>query len=83
MSEIKIVERGMSDTEFARMNAGFGVEARVALLGVVHFFVATAGYEAPGFYQKQGYRIVFEQENYYATGHSRVMLWKTGPAECS
>ena len=151
MSEIKVVEREMTDGEFARMSAGFdehtlehgnplqtserygfvlmdgetfigcssglayrngtacngwfyltdlfvekayrkkgygsallqAVEARVALLGVAHFLVATAGYEAPGFYQKQGYSIVFEQENYYATGHSRVMLRKTRPAECS
>ena len=145
MSEIKVVEREMTDAEFARMKAGFDehtlehgnplqtydrygfvlmddavflgcssgivykngavcngwfcltdlfvekpyrkqgfgaellqtLEERVALLGVVHFLVVTAGYEAPGFYQKQGYRIVFEQEDYYATGHSRVMLHKT------
>ena len=42
----------------------------------------TASYEAPGFYRKQGYSIALEQENYYATGHSRVMLRKTRPAEC-
>ena len=37
-----------------------------------------AGYEAPGFYVKQGYTVVCEQENFYATGHSRVMLRKDG-----
>lgn len=135
----EVIERGMTDTEFARMNAGFDehaleygnpiqtsdrygfvladagtfadcssgllykngmvcsgsfyltdlsvekpyrrrgfgatllqkLEDRVTPLGVIHFLVATAGYE-----------IVFEQENYYATGHSRVMLRKTRPAEC-
>ncbi len=62
---------------------GFGaallrkLEERVAPLEVIHFLVITAGYEAPGFYQKQGYQIVFEQEDFYATGHSRVMLKKT------
>ena len=150
MSAIKVVEREMTDGEFARMNAGFdehtleygnplqtserygfvlmdgetfigcssglatkngavyngwftltdlfvekpyrkqgfgatllqAVEARVAPLGIVHYLVITAGYEAPGFYQKQGYSIVFEQEDFYATGHNRVMLRKTRLAEC-
>ena len=151
MTEIKVVEREMSDAEFARMNAGFDehtleqgnplqtqerygfvltdadkfigcssglvtkngavyngwfyltdlfvekpyrkqgfgaellqtLEERVAALGVIHLWVATAGYEAPGFYMNQGYSIVFEQEDYYATGHSRVMLRKTRPGACS
>lgn len=68
---------------------GFGAELlqkledRVAPLGVSSFLVVTAGYEAPEFYEKQGYRIVFEQDNYYATGHSRVMLRKTRHGACS
>lgn len=53
------------------------LEDRVAALGVTHFWTFTAGYEAPGFYQKQGYQIIFEQEGWYATGHSRVALRKT------
>lgn len=52
------------------------LEARVAALGVRHIWTETAGYEAPGFYKRQGYAVVFEQENYYATGHSRVLLHK-------
>lgn len=151
MSAIKVVEREMSDAEFARMNAGFDehtrehgnplgtserygfvltdsgvfvgcssglvykngdvyngwfyltdlfvekpyrkqgfgaellqtLEERVAALGVVHYWVITAGYEAPGFYQGQGYTLFFEQEHYYATGHSRVMLRKTRAGVCS
>lgn len=53
------------------------LEDRVAALGVRHIWTFTAGYEAPGFYLKQGYTVVFEQENWYATGHSRVALRKT------
>lgn len=53
------------------------LEDRVAALGVRHSWTFTAGYEAPGFYKKQGYEVVFEQENWYATGHSRVALRKT------
>jgi len=145
MSEIQVVEREMTDGEFARMNAGFDehtlehgnppqasdrcsfvlldgetfigcssglltkngtayngwfyltdlfvekpyrkqgygavllqmLEDKAAALGAVHFWVVTAGYEAPGFYMRQGYSIFFEQEDFYATGHSRVMLHKT------
>ena len=146
MNTISIVEREMTDAEFARMNAGFDehtrehsnplqtsdrygfvamddektfigcvsgltykngnayngwfyltdlfveklyrgqglgatllrrLEDRVAALGVTNFWTFTAGYEAPGFYQKQGYEIIFEQENWYTTGHSRVALQKT------
>ena len=67
---------------------GFGAELlqkledRVAALGITSFLVVTAGYEAPEFYEKQGYSIVFEQDNYYATGHSRVMLRKTRAGVC-
>lgn len=148
MDTINLVEREMTDAEFARMNAGFDehtreqgnpletserhgfvalggenfvgcasglaykvgdtyngwfyltdlfvekahrgqglgaellqrLEDKVAALGVTNFWTFTAGYEAPGFYQKQGYQIIFEQANWYATGHSRVALSKTrGP----
>ena len=53
------------------------LEDRVAALEVTNFWTFTAGYEAPGFYQKQGYKIIFEQVDWYATGHSRVALSKT------
>jgi len=53
------------------------LEARIAMLGVRSLWTQTAGYEAPEFYKKQGYEVVFEQENWYASGHSRVHLRKT------
>jgi GNAT superfamily N-acetyltransferase len=53
------------------------LEDWVAALGITDFWTFTAGYEAPGFYQKQDYQIIFEQEHWYATGHSRVALRKT------
>jgi ribosomal protein S18 acetylase RimI-like enzyme len=40
-------------------------------------FTWTAGYEAPGFYKKQGYTIFAELENWYSTGDSQVGLRKT------
>jgi GNAT superfamily N-acetyltransferase len=52
------------------------LEERVAALGIRHIWTWTAGYEAPGFYLKQGYIIFTEQEDWYATGHSRVGLRK-------
>jgi len=52
------------------------LEAKVALLGVERIWTWTAGYEAPGFYRKQGYEVFCEMENYYPSGHSRIGLWK-------
>ena len=146
MNRIQIIERGMTDAEFARMNAGFDEHTRehhnpienserhsfvlldedtfvgcssgllyrngetyngwfyltdmfvekdyrkqgfgaallrqledsVAALGAANFWTITAGYEAPGFYQKQGYTVFCEQAHWYSTGHSRVMLQKLG-----
>jgi len=53
------------------------LEAKIAALGVGKVWVWTAGYEAPGFYIKQGYAVACEQEESYASGHSRVALRKT------
>ncbi len=53
------------------------LEERVTALGVMNIWTVTAGYEAPGFYRKQGYTIIFEQENWYAAGHSQITLRKT------
>jgi ribosomal protein S18 acetylase RimI-like enzyme len=36
----------------------------------------TAGYEAPGFYKRQGYEIFAEMENWYSSGDSQVGLRK-------
>ncbi len=44
--------------------------------GFKHIYTWTAGYEAPGFYQKQGYTIFTQHEDYYVSGHSRVGLRK-------
>jgi GNAT superfamily N-acetyltransferase len=52
------------------------LERQVAALGAKVIWTWTAGYEAPGFYHKQGYQTFCEQEDYYPTGHSRVGLCK-------
>ena len=53
------------------------LEARIRALGIRYIYTWTAGYEAPGFYAKQGYQIFTELEGYYRSGHSRVGLRKT------
>ena len=45
--------------------------------GIDKIFTWTAGYEAPGFYKKQGYTIFAELENWYSTGDSQIGLRKT------
>jgi GNAT superfamily N-acetyltransferase len=52
------------------------LEANAAALGVKTIWTWTAGYEAPEFYIKQGYRIFCEQEDYYPSGHSRLGFQK-------
>ena len=52
------------------------LEARGGLIGARNIWTDTAGYEAPGFYKKQGYAVFCERENRYATGHSEVFLRK-------
>ena len=52
------------------------LEERVASLGISNIWTWTAGYEAPGFYKKQGYDIFFEMDDWYSSGHSRVGLHK-------
>ncbi len=53
------------------------LEVRVEALGIGNIWTWTAGYEAPGFYKKQGYKVFRELENWYFTGHSKVGLRKT------
>ncbi len=61
---------------------GFGaailrkLEDRVAALGIRNIWTWTAGYEAPEFYKKQGYKVFCELESWYFSGHSRVGLRK-------
>jgi len=52
------------------------LENRVAALGLKHIWTWTAGYEAPGFYKKQGYVVFVELEDWYLSGHSRIGLRK-------
>ena len=52
------------------------LEEKAKQQGVKHIWTWTAGYEAAPFYQKQGYAIFCEFEEYYPTGHSRIGLRK-------
>jgi GNAT superfamily N-acetyltransferase len=52
------------------------LEEQVASLGIGNIWTWTAGYEAPGFYKKQGYEVFCEMDNWYSSGHSRVGLRK-------
>ena len=61
---------------------GFGtklllaLEEKIATVGVGKIWTWTAGYEAPLFYQKQGYEMFTEMEDWYSDGCSRVGLRK-------
>ena len=44
--------------------------------GVKNIWTWTAGYEAPGFYKKQGYKVFADLENWYSDGSSRIALRK-------
>lgn len=52
------------------------LEEKIAELGVAKIWTWTAGYEAPGFYKKQGYVVFAEMEAWYSDGSSRVGLRK-------
>lgn len=52
------------------------LETKIKAVGVSNIWVWTAGYEAPPFYQKQGYEVFTEMENWYSDGSSRVGLKK-------
>jgi len=52
------------------------LEEKLISLGIHSVWTWTAGFETPGFYTKQGYKIFCELENYYLTGHSRIGLRK-------
>ena len=52
------------------------LEERVASLGIGNVWTWTAGYEAPGFYKKQGYEVFCEMDKWYSSGHSRIGLRK-------
>ncbi len=48
------------------------IEAKNISVGITNIWTWTAGYEAPGFYKKQGYHIFTEMKNWYSDGSSRV-----------
>ena len=48
------------------------LEESIIAIGVNHIWTWTAGYEAPKFYQKQGYEAFAVMENWYSDGSSRV-----------
>jgi ribosomal protein S18 acetylase RimI-like enzyme len=52
------------------------LEDKIKLLGIEHIWTWTAEYEASTFYQKQGYKVFTEFDNFYKSGHSRVGLIK-------
>jgi ribosomal protein S18 acetylase RimI-like enzyme len=52
------------------------LEERASSLGIGNVSTWTAGYEAPGFYKKQGYEIFCEMDDWYSSGHSRIGLRK-------
>ena len=52
------------------------LESRFRALGVDYIYTWTAGYEAPGFYKKQGSQVFTEMEEWYHSGHARVGLRK-------
>jgi len=68
------------DKKFRKYGLGVEVlkrlENRAKNVGVKQIWTWTAGYEAPGFYKKQGYKIFYEMEKYFDSGHGRVGLIK-------
>ncbi|HZH32476.1 MAG TPA: GNAT family N-acetyltransferase [Pyrinomonadaceae bacterium] len=52
------------------------LEEKAAALGVRNMWRWAAAYEAPRFYQRQGYVVLAELEQWYPSGHSQVGLHK-------
>ena len=52
------------------------LEDRAKTLGIDKIYLWTAGFEAPDFYEKQGYSVFVALENFFKTGHSRFGMWK-------
>jgi ribosomal protein S18 acetylase RimI-like enzyme len=52
------------------------LEEKIYAYGIKNIWTWTAGYEAPAFYIKQGYKIFAEFENWYSNGSSRLGLRK-------
>jgi N-acetylglutamate synthase-like GNAT family acetyltransferase len=52
------------------------LEEKAATLSVESIYTWTAGFEAPGFYKRQGYEVFCETKDWYLSRHSRVGLRK-------
>jgi len=52
------------------------LEKHVIAKNIKHIWTWTAGYEAPGFYKKQGYEIFMSMEEWYSDGSPRIGLKK-------
>lgn len=52
------------------------LEDKIIAMGIRNVWTWTAGYEAPVFYQKQGYEIFTVLGNWYSDGSGRVGLRK-------
>ena len=52
------------------------MEAKLKEHHIQNIWTWTAGYEAPGFYKRQGYHVFAEMEDWYSDGNSRVGLRK-------
>lgn len=48
------------------------IEQDISALGVNNIWTWTAGYEAPRFYKKMGYKVFTEMEKWYSDGSSRI-----------
>jgi len=48
------------------------LEKEIKDLGVKYIWAWTAGFEAPGFYEKMGYTEFIRMEDWYASGHASV-----------
>ncbi|MBN2155615.1 MAG: GNAT family N-acetyltransferase [Candidatus Lokiarchaeota archaeon] len=53
------------------------LETKLKSLGIQRIWTWTAGYQAPGFYEKLGYEKFCELEKYYLSGHSHIGMRKT------
>lgn len=68
------------EKEYRRQGLGAqllsGIESKLKEHHIQNIWTWTAGYEAPGFYKKQGYHVFAEMKNWYSDGHSRIGLMK-------
>ena len=68
------------ESSYRRQGLGGAVlkklEERASALGIKKMWTWTAGFEGPDFYRKKGYGVFYEQDDWYASGHSRFGFLK-------